>query len=122
MVTSIARIAGQQIVDNKGVIRGIKNWGQFDLPRPTTRHQTQHHQGHYFVMQFDSSIKVQEEVRRLLTLDPRMIRHSVVKVGDKLGGVNGAIEEVTGEILWNSRGDDGVAKGTFLNAGVTRTS
>ncbi len=95
-------MAGQQILDGRGVIRGIKNWGQFDLPRPTTKHQTQHHQGHYFVMQFDGSAKVQHEVRRLLGLDPRMIRFSVVKVGDKLGGVNGAIEQVTGDIPWNS--------------------
>lgn len=96
-------MAGQQILDSRGVIRGMKNWGQFDLPRPTTKHQTQHHQGHYFVMQFDASVKAQQEVRRFLTLDPRMIRFSIVKIGDKLGGVNGAIEEVTGEIPWTSR-------------------
>jgi small subunit ribosomal protein S6 len=41
--------------------------------------------GHYFVMQFDSSIPVQNEIRRTLGLDPRMIRFSILKVGDKLG-------------------------------------
>ncbi|KAK4944617.1 hypothetical protein LTR10_016051 [Elasticomyces elasticus] len=121
-VKEIARVTGQQILDNKGVIRGIKNWGQFDLPRPTTKHQTQHHQGHYFVMQFDGSVKVQQEVRRLLGLDPRMIRYSMVKVGDKLGGVNGAIEEVDGDIPWNSGGGKDVLSfaETFDNPRVAR--
>ncbi|KAL2410298.1 hypothetical protein ABEF95_003709 [Exophiala dermatitidis] len=114
-VKEIARIAGQQVLDNRGVIRGLKNWGQFDLPRPTTKHQTQHHQGHYFIMQFDAPVKVQQEVRRMLSLDPRMIRFSVVKIGDKLGGVNGAIEEQTGDIPWNSRAQsaDGLSSALF---------
>lgn len=101
----IARIAGSQILNHKGVIRGLKNWGQFDLPRPTVKHQAQHRQGHYFIMQFDSSIRAQEEVKRTLSLDPRLIRFSVVKIGDKLGGVNGAIEEATGHIPWNEKGE-----------------
>ncbi|EXJ56183.1 hypothetical protein A1O7_09114 [Cladophialophora yegresii CBS 114405] len=100
-VKEIARVAGQQILASNGVIRGMKNWGQFDLPRPTTKHQTQHRQGHYFVMQFDASVKAQQDVRRFLSLDPRMIRFSMVKIGDKLGGVNGAIEDVDGQMPWN---------------------
>jgi small subunit ribosomal protein S6 len=65
----ICRSTGTQILQNKGVIRGIANWGQFDLPRP-------------------------------ITLDPRMIRFSVIKLGDKLGGKNGSIEEIDGRIPW----------------------
>jgi small subunit ribosomal protein S6 len=86
----------------------MKNWGQFDLPRPTTKHQTQHRQGHYFVMQFDASVKAQQDVRRFLSLDPRMIRFSMVKIGDKLGGVNGAIEQVDGQMPWNEAKNESV--------------
>lgn len=107
-------MTGQQILNNKGVIRGLKNWGQFDLPRPTTKHQAQHRQGHYFIMQFDSSIRAQEEVKRTLRLDPRLIRFSVVKIGDKLGGVNGAIEDVTGHIPWNEKGESAAAYGNIM--------
>jgi len=73
-------------------------------------------------MQFDGSVKVQQEVRRLLGLDPRMIRYSMVKVGDKLGGVNGAIEEVDGDIPWNSGGGKDVLSfaDTFDNPRVAR--
>lgn len=96
----IARSTGQQILQNKGVIRGLANWGQFDLPHPTTKHQTQHYTGHYFIMQFDSSSATQSQITRSLRLDPRMIRHSIVKIGDKLGGVNNSIEDVDGKIPW----------------------
>jgi small subunit ribosomal protein S6 len=41
-----------------------------------------HTTGHYFAMRFDSTIATQEEVRNMLRLDPRMIRHSSVKLGD----------------------------------------
>lgn len=54
-------------------------------------------------MQFDSSVQAQENIRRFLSLDPRMIRHSVVKIGDKLGGINGALEEVDGQLPWNEK-------------------
>ena len=40
------------------------------------------------------------QVKRQLSLDPRMIRFSVVKIGDKLGGMKGSIEKVDGEIPW----------------------
>ncbi|KAJ2971060.1 hypothetical protein NUW58_g9523 [Xylaria curta] len=46
-------------------------------------------------MRFDSSVATQEDVRKMLRLDPRMIRHSSVKLGDgklgtmsRLGGVD----------------------------------
>lgn len=71
-------------------------------------------------MQFDSSIKVQKEMRRILALDPRMVRFSVVKLGDKLGGVNGAIEEITGQVDWNSTPDTNIPLDTFENSGIAR--
>ena len=109
----IARTAGQQILSSRGVVRGITNWGPFLLPKPTTKHQTQHHTGHYFVMRFDASASTQQSVRRSLGLDPRMIRFSVVKIGDRLGGREararqGAMENVQGQIYseWNTQKDN----------------
>ena len=48
-------------------------------------------------MRFDASGPVQSAVRRTLSLDPRMIRFSVVKLGDKLEEIN----DVPGHIDWN---------------------
>lgn len=49
-------------------------------------------------MRFDASGPVQSAVRRTLGLDPRMIRFSVVKLGDKLED----IKDVEGKVEWNN--------------------
>lgn len=94
----IARTAGGEVLRSGGVVRGITNWGAFRLPRPTTKHQARHTDGHHFIMRFDSSAQVQQNIRRTLALDPRMIRHSVVKLGNKLD----EIKDVQGHVVWNN--------------------
>jgi small subunit ribosomal protein S6 len=83
------------VLQQKGVIRGLQNWGEFSLPKAISVHQARHTTGHYFAMRFDSSVSTQEEVRNMLRLDPRMIRHSSVKLGDgkldtlsRMGGID----------------------------------
>lgn len=49
-------------------------------------------------MRFDASGPVQSAVRRTLGLDPRMVRFSVVKLGDKLE----EIKHVDGKVEWNN--------------------
>ena len=49
-------------------------------------------------MRFDSSGPVQAAVRRTLGLDPRMIRFSVVKLGDQLE----EIKDVEGKVEWRN--------------------
>jgi small subunit ribosomal protein S6 len=50
-------------------------------------------------MRFDASGPVQTSIRRTLSLDPRMIRYSVVKLGDKLEEVG----DVSGQVQWNNK-------------------
>ena len=95
---SIARNAGIQVLRSGGVVRGYTNWGTFRLPRTTTKHQARYKEGHHFIMRFDASGPVQASVRRTLGLDPRMIRFSVVKLGDKLE----EIKDVAGKVEWNN--------------------
>lgn len=110
----ICRTTSLQILRSRGVIRGLTNWGPFLLPRPTTKHQSQYHMGHYFILQFDSSSPIMASVRRTLELDPRMIRHSVVKIGDKLRDAkgdtakHGAMAEQSGKVEWNSEKQDNI--------------
>lgn len=49
-------------------------------------------------MRFDASGPVQTAVRRTLGLDPRMIRFSVVKLGDRLE----EIKDIDGKVEWNN--------------------
>ncbi|KAI9372724.1 ribosomal protein S6 [Aspergillus egyptiacus] len=97
-VRDIARNAGIQVLRSGGVVRGYTNWGVFRLPKPTTKHQARYSEGHHFIMRFDSSGPVQTAVRRTLSLDPRMIRFSVVKLGDKLE----EFKDVPGEVEWRN--------------------
>ncbi|KAL2841549.1 ribosomal protein S6 [Aspergillus pseudoustus] len=98
-VREIARNTGIQVLRSGGVVRGYTNWGVFSLPKPTTKHQARYTEGHHFIMRFDASGPVQSSVRRTLSLDPRMIRFSVVKLGDKLEEVG----DIPGQAVWNKR-------------------
>ncbi|KAL4917529.1 ribosomal protein S6 [Aspergillus aurantiobrunneus] len=96
-VRDIARNTGTLVLRSGGVIRGFTNWGVFRLPRTTTKHQARYNDGHHFIMRFDAASPVQQGIRRTLALDPRMIRFSVVKLGDKLGEV----KDINGKVEWN---------------------
>ncbi|KAL4809414.1 ribosomal protein S6 [Aspergillus unguis] len=98
-VRDIARNAGTLVLRSGGVIRGYTNWGVFRLPKVTTKHQARYTDGHHFIMRFDAASPVQLGIRRTLALDPRMIRFSVVKLGDKLD----EIKDVPGRVEWNDK-------------------
>jgi small subunit ribosomal protein S6 len=83
-----------------GTIRGIKNWGIWSLPKQTRKHQALYNEGHYFIMRFDGSSRIQDEVRMTLGLDPRMIKFSSVKLGD---GTLESLSKIGGEIPWAER-------------------
>ena len=63
-------------------MRGLSNWGVFSLPKPLSVHQMKHTHGHYFVMRYDASTRVHNDLRTTLRLEPRMIRSAHVKLGD----------------------------------------
>ncbi|MCJ1444993.1 MAG: hypothetical protein MMC23_005497 [Stictis urceolatum] len=82
-VKEIARAAGSLIISRQGVVRDIKNWGTFLLTKPKKKHTTRYIDGHHFVMRFDASPTTQEAVRKMLGLDPRMIRFGIVKISNQ---------------------------------------
>lgn len=97
-VKEIAKTAGALILNSGGTIRGIKNWGIFSLPKKTRKNQLQHQDGHYFIMRYDASSNTQNEVRKTLGLDPRMIKFSTVKLGN---GKLESISKISGKIPWS---------------------
>lgn len=96
----IARTTGSLILNSGGTIRGIKNWGVFSLPKRTRKHQAQYTDGHYFIMRYDASSKIQDDVRKTLGLDPRMIKFSSVRLGD---GTLESLSKIGGQIPWDTR-------------------
>ncbi|MCJ1476731.1 hypothetical protein MMC13_005400 [Lambiella insularis] len=99
-IKEIARTAGSLVIASHGVVRGITNWGTFLLTKPIRRHGKRHQEGHHFVMRFDCSPLTQEAVKRMLGLDPRMVRFGVVKLGD---GTLDSIKNYEGRVMWNKR-------------------
>ncbi|KAK0671285.1 ribosomal protein S6 [Cercophora samala] len=96
-VKELVLTAGKIILQQGGVIRDIRNWGTFSLPQAISRGQQRHTKGHYFIMRYDCGIKANEQVRKTLALDVRVIRSANVKLG------NGKLETLSkfGEIRWD---------------------
>ncbi|ROV94667.1 hypothetical protein VSDG_06174 [Cytospora chrysosperma] len=81
-VKEIVLAAGQLVLRQGGVIRSVDNWGVFALPRTISKAQQLHHNGHYFCMRYDASTATQNAVKNTMSLDPRVIRSTSVKLGD----------------------------------------
>jgi small subunit ribosomal protein S6 len=79
---AIIKLIGKQIVNNRGVIRSIENWGLRPLPQIMNKNRRSNVVGSHFFLKFDSSPAVQNEINRVLQQDPRMIRAIVVKSTD----------------------------------------
>jgi ribosomal protein S6 len=79
---SVARIAGNTILESNGVIRNIVNMGLIQLPQRMRANRVAHYEGHYFLIRFYSNPFVIKDVRRHLNMDPRMIRHFFVQLGE----------------------------------------
>ena len=103
----IAKAAGTLVLAQNGVIRSLANWGTYLLPQPIKKHQTRYDTGHHFVLRFDAPPGTQEAVRRMLGVDPRVLRHGVVKLG------KGKLAEGAkyGDVRWTRKPLNGMEQG-----------
>ncbi|CCG83903.1 protein of unknown function [Taphrina deformans PYCC 5710] len=83
-VREIAKTAGATVINNGGVVRSIEDWGHRVLPKPIKKYQSKHDEARYFLMRFDTNPRVQKDLSLTIKLDPRVLRHSVVKLGERL--------------------------------------
>ncbi|KAK4992267.1 hypothetical protein LTR66_001245 [Elasticomyces elasticus] len=96
IVKELVKSTGTQILNAGGVVRGITNWGIFQLPKPRRHHGVLYNRGHYFIMRFDSSPRTQHMVRKTLHSDVRMLKYGFVKMGSTLE----QIKDVGGKAEW----------------------
>ncbi|KAF9585181.1 hypothetical protein BGW38_003551 [Lunasporangiospora selenospora] len=76
------------VVMNKGgVIRSFKPLGEKQLPYRIRKHQAYHHNGFQWTMQFDANPTVIKLLSKKLNVDPRVLRHAVIRQGSKLEDV-----------------------------------
>ncbi|TFK53979.1 hypothetical protein OE88DRAFT_1711024 [Heliocybe sulcata] len=83
-IRGLVKQAAETILDNGGVVRKIDSWGTKVLPQRMRRHRQNHTAGDYWMMYFDTSPKVLREFNTLMRNDPRVIRWTTLKIGDKV--------------------------------------
>jgi len=86
-IKSLVRLAAKHILNSGGVVRGIQYWGTETLPQRMRSHGTKHDYGDYWTMHFDASPEKQRGLNKLLRNDPRVIRATVLKLGDRIEDV-----------------------------------
>lgn len=77
----IIKTIGRLVINNRGVVRKIGNMNVRPLPKIMKKNRQAFIVGSHFYMEFDASPGVQSEVARTLSVDPRIIRSTVVRVG-----------------------------------------
>lgn len=92
-IREIAKNTGMMVLNANGVVRKYENWGTIVLPKKIRKYQNTNTHGRYWLMHFDTSPRVVGEMRRKLSLDPRVIRHQFFKLGDKYATVSFSVKK-----------------------------
>ena len=98
-------------MDSGGVVRSLHNWGFRPLPQKMRRHQQWHRSGEcvslvpcyftprsdgfysYWTMHFDTSPQILHALNRRLRQDPRVIRWTMTKLGEKVEDITDIKEQ-----------------------------
>ncbi|KAJ1915883.1 hypothetical protein IWQ60_008296 [Tieghemiomyces parasiticus] len=80
----LVKMSALTVLDRGGVVRGFTNFGIRVLPHRIKRHQQYFEEGRYWLMHFDCNPLVLTELTKSLRLDPRVLRHNVLKLDNKL--------------------------------------
>lgn len=79
--------SAMHVLDNGGVVRGFRYWGTRTLPQRMRRQKQYFNYGDYWFMHFDASPKTLKGLHTLLRKDPRVIRWTMIKEGEKIEDV-----------------------------------
>ncbi|KAH7888595.1 ribosomal protein S6 [Phlebopus sp. FC_14] len=80
LVTRSAR----HVMDAGGVVRNIDFWGTQTLPQKMRRHKESFTVGDYWTMYFDTSPRTLRSLTAMMRRDPRVIRWTMLKQGEKV--------------------------------------
>jgi len=79
--------SAMHVLDNGGTVRGFRYWGTLTLPQRMKRQKEFFNYGDYWFMHFDASPKTLKGLHTLLRKDPRVIRWTMLKEGEKVEDV-----------------------------------
>ncbi|KAF8580447.1 hypothetical protein K439DRAFT_1356839 [Ramaria rubella] len=83
-IKELVKTCATHVMDSGGVVRSLNNWGTRVLPNRMHRHQQWHTIGDYWTMHFDTSPRVLHALNRRLRKDPRVIRWTMTKLGERI--------------------------------------
>ncbi|CDZ97222.1 Mitochondrial ribosomal protein MRP17 [Phaffia rhodozyma] len=83
-IRDLVRSTALHIMEHGGHVRTIKSWGTQTLPEKMRRHKVTHEVGDYFVVEFDCSPITLKALDDQYRVDPRVIRWTNIKLGDKI--------------------------------------
>lgn len=80
-------MSAKHIMDQGGVVRNIEFWGTQTVPQKMRRHKQVFTIADYWSMHFDASPRALHSLTALVRRDPRVIRWTMLKQGDKVEDV-----------------------------------
>ncbi|KAJ3189086.1 hypothetical protein HDU85_002711 [Gaertneriomyces sp. JEL0708] len=88
LTRSLIKASATHVLDNQGVVKSfhLEKPNEF-LPYRMKKHQTIFEKGDYWTMQFYSSPSAMRSLSRTLAFNENVIRHTVIKIGDKLSDI-----------------------------------
>jgi len=92
MISELVKQTAEAVMQRGGVVRSLDSWGTRLLPAVMKRHEQRHTVGDYWTIHFDASPPVMKSVNFQLGKDPRVIRWTVTKLGEKLNDIAGVKE------------------------------
>ncbi|KAI0812380.1 ribosomal protein S6 [Irpex lacteus] len=83
-IKNLVKTCAEHVMQRGGVVRKIESWGTCTLPQ---RMKKTHEIGDYWAMNFDASPLVLNSLREILHYDPRVLRMTTLKLGDRVEDV-----------------------------------
>jgi len=88
IIKELVRQSSLHIMNAGGVVRNINSWGTYTLPqrmRRTAKHSEKI--GDYWTLHFDTSPRTVRTLNNFLRQEPRVLRWTVLKLGEKIEDV-----------------------------------
>ncbi|KAI0790841.1 ribosomal protein S6 [Abortiporus biennis] len=83
-IKNLVRQTASHVLKSGGVVRKLDSWGTRSLPQRIKAGNTVHNFADYWAMDFDTSPATVNSLRNLLRVDPRVLRSTVIKQGEKV--------------------------------------
>ncbi|KIK09198.1 hypothetical protein K443DRAFT_671684 [Laccaria amethystina LaAM-08-1] len=102
-IRELVRQSAMHIMKEGGVVRSINSWGTRTLPQRMKRQGPYVDVGDYWTLHFDTSPSTLRSLNGIMRRDPRVLRWTVLKLGDRVEDIARQGEQI---IIGRSSVDD----------------